>query len=189
MGEQVRRAVYPGSFDPPTMGHLDIIQRAARLFDELIVAVAVNSQKQSLFSLDERVQMLRECCGHLPNVRIASLEGLLARFAQQVGACAIVRGLRAEVYDKNIHITLICPGFVRTEVSLHALRGDGQEHGQMDETIAKGMPAEVCARHILNALHKRKEEVSIARYEKIALYLKRFTPGLFSKLIRKAKVA
>jgi pantetheine-phosphate adenylyltransferase len=95
MGEQVRRAVYPGSFDPPTMGHLDIIQRAARLFDELIVAVAVNSQKQSLFSLDERVQMLRECCGHLPNVRIASLEGLLARFAQQVGACAIVRGLRA----------------------------------------------------------------------------------------------
>ena len=95
MGEQVRRAVYPGSFDPPTMGHLDIIQRAARLFDELIVAVAVNSQKQSLFSLDERVQMLQACCGHLPNVRIASLEGLLARFAQQVGACAIVRGLRA----------------------------------------------------------------------------------------------
>jgi short-subunit dehydrogenase len=78
---------------------------------------------------------------------------------------------------------------VRTEVSLHALRGDGQEHGQMDETIAKGMPAEVCARHILNALHKRKEEVYIARYEKIALYLKRFAPGLFSKLIRRAKVA
>ncbi len=95
MGEQVRRAVYPGSFDPPTLGHLDIIQRAARLFDELIVAVAVNAQKQSLFSLQERVQMLQECCGHLPNVRIASLEGLLARFAEQVGACAIVRGLRA----------------------------------------------------------------------------------------------
>jgi len=97
--------------------------------------------------------------------------------------------LRAEVYDSNIHITLICPGFVRTEVSLHALRGDGQEHGRMDETIEKGMPAEVCARHILNALHKRKEEVYIARYEKIALYLKRFAPGLFSKLIRRAKVA
>jgi pantetheine-phosphate adenylyltransferase len=95
MGEQVRRAVYPGSFDPPTMGHIDIIQRAARLFDELIVAVAVNSQKQPLFSLEERVQMLQECCAHLPNVRIASLEGLLAHFAQQVGACAIVRGLRA----------------------------------------------------------------------------------------------
>jgi len=95
MGVQARRAVYPGSFDPPTMGHLDIIQRAAQLFDELIVAVAVNSQKQPLFSLEERMQMLQECCAHLPNVRVASLDGLLARFAQQVGACAIVRGLRA----------------------------------------------------------------------------------------------
>ncbi|MCS6923127.1 MAG: pantetheine-phosphate adenylyltransferase [Fimbriimonadales bacterium] len=95
MGEQVRRAVYPGSFDPPTMGHLDIIQRAAQLFDELIVAIAINSQKQPLFSLEERVQMLQECCGHLPNVRVASLDGLLAHFARQVGACAIVRGLRA----------------------------------------------------------------------------------------------
>lgn len=95
MGEQARRAVYPGSFDPPTLGHLDIIQRAAQLFDELIVAIAVNSQKQPLFSLEERMQMLQECCAHLPNVRVASLDGLLARFAQQVGACAIVRGLRA----------------------------------------------------------------------------------------------
>ncbi len=95
MGEQVRRAVYPGSFDPPTMGHLDIIQRAAQLFDEVIVAVAVNSQKQPLFSLEERVEMLQECCKALGNVRVAALDGLLARFAQQVGACAIVRGLRA----------------------------------------------------------------------------------------------
>jgi len=130
--------------------------------------------------------------------QIAVVSSLLGKFSTPLRSayCASKHALhgyfdalRAEVYDKNIHITLICPGFVRTEVSLHALRGDGQEHGQMDETIAKGMPAEVCARHILNALHKRKEEVSIARYEKIALYLKRFTPGLFSKLIRKAKVA
>lgn len=92
---RVRRAVYPGSFDPPTLGHLDIITRAARLFDELIVAVAVNSQKKPLFTLDERVEMLRECCPHLPNVRILPLQGLLAQFAQEVGACAIVRGLRA----------------------------------------------------------------------------------------------
>lgn len=95
MGEQARKAVYPGSFDPPTLGHLDIIQRAARLFDELVVAIAVNSQKQPLFSLEERAQMLCECCGHLPNVRVATLEGLLVQFAQQMGACAIVRGLRA----------------------------------------------------------------------------------------------
>ncbi len=94
-GNSVRRAVYPGSFDPPTLGHLDVIERAARLFDELIVAVAVNTDKKPLFSLQERVEMLQECCAHLPNVRVTQLEGLLARFAQQMGACAIVRGLRA----------------------------------------------------------------------------------------------
>jgi|FaiFalFF_MnMetaG_3_1042247.scaffolds.fasta_scaffold01350_8 pantetheine-phosphate adenylyltransferase len=93
--KRARRAVYPGSFDPPTLGHLDVIERAARLFDELIVAVAVNADKKPLFSLQERVEMLRECCAHLPNVRVIQLEGLLARFAQQMGACAIVRGLRA----------------------------------------------------------------------------------------------
>jgi len=95
MSQVVRRAVYPGSFDPPTMGHIDIIARAARLFDELIVAVAINSEKRPLFSLQERVEMLQECCRALPNVRVVPLQGLLARFAQEVGACAIVRGLRA----------------------------------------------------------------------------------------------
>lgn len=94
-GKAVRRAVYPGSFDPPTMGHVDVITRAARLFDELIVAVAVNADKKPLFSLQERVEMLQECCCSLSNVRVMPLQGLLARFAQEVGACAIVRGLRA----------------------------------------------------------------------------------------------
>ncbi|MDW8106178.1 MAG: SDR family oxidoreductase [Armatimonadota bacterium] len=129
---------------------------------------------------------------------IAVVSSLLGKFSTPLRSayCASKHALhgyfdalRSEVYDKNIFVTLICPGFVRTEVSLHALRGDGSEHGQMDETIAKGMPAEVCAQRILNALYKRKEEVYIARYELIALYLKRFAPGLFSKLIRKAKVA
>lgn len=92
---RIRRAVYPGSFDPPTLGHLDIIARSTHLFDELIVAIAVNAQKKPLFSLEERVEMLQECCQHLSNVRVVPLRGLLARFAQEVGACAIVRGLRA----------------------------------------------------------------------------------------------
>jgi len=129
---------------------------------------------------------------------IAVVSSLLGKFSTPLRSayCAskhalhgFFDALRAEVYDKNIYVTLICPGFVRTEVSLHALRGDGSEHGQMDDTIAKGMPPDVCARRIVNALYKRKEEVYIARYELIALYLKRFAPGLFSKLIRKAKVA
>lgn len=90
-------AIYPGSFDPPTLGHLDIIGRAAHLFDELIVAIAVNSAKQPLFSVEERLLLLRECCAKLsPTVRVLSFEGtLLVGFAEQVGAQVIVRGLRA----------------------------------------------------------------------------------------------
>jgi len=129
--------------------------------------------------------------------QIAVVSSLLGKFStpRQSAYCASKHALhgyfdslRSEVYDQGIRITLICPGFVRTEVSIHALRGDGQEHGVLDNRIAKGMPAEVCARHILNAIYKRKEEVYIARYEKIALYLKRFAPGLLSKLMRKVKL-
>jgi len=72
-----------------------VIVRPAQLFDEVIVAVAVNSQKRPLFTLQERMQMLQQCCKHLPNVRVQALEGLLVEFAKQVGACTIVRGLRA----------------------------------------------------------------------------------------------
>jgi pantetheine-phosphate adenylyltransferase len=93
----MRRAIYPGSFDPITNGHLDVIQRASQLFDELVVAVALNDQKHksSLFSLEERFTTLQEVCHDIPNVRIARLEGLLVNFARQHGASAIVRGLRA----------------------------------------------------------------------------------------------
>jgi pantetheine-phosphate adenylyltransferase len=93
----MRRAIYPGSFDPITNGHLDVIQRASSLFDELVVAVALNDakHKSSLFSLEERFTMLQEVCREIPNVRIAKLEGLLVNFARQNGASAIVRGLRA----------------------------------------------------------------------------------------------
>ena len=93
----MRRAIYPGSFDPVTNGHLDVIQRASRLFDDLIVAVAFNDQKQisTLFSTDERIELLRQSCHDIPNARIVKLDGLLVEFAKQQGACAIVRGLRA----------------------------------------------------------------------------------------------
>jgi pantetheine-phosphate adenylyltransferase len=93
----MRRAIYPGSFDPITNGHLDVIQRASHLFDELVVAVALNDQKHksSLFSLDERFTILQEVCREIPNVRIAKLGGLLVDFAREHGASAIVRGIRA----------------------------------------------------------------------------------------------
>ena len=88
-------ACCPGSFDPVTNGHLDIVQRAAALFDEVTVAVLVNHSKKSLFTVDERMQMLREVCAHLPNVKVDSFEGLLVDFCRARGITAVVKGLRA----------------------------------------------------------------------------------------------
>jgi pantetheine-phosphate adenylyltransferase len=88
-------AIYPGSFDPVTNGHLDVIERARKLFDEVVVAVAHNDEKQPLFSLKERLDLLRETAGRIDNVRITEFKGLLVEFAQAQNAGAVVRGLRA----------------------------------------------------------------------------------------------
>ena len=88
-------AMYPGSFDPVTKGHLDIIHRSARMFDKLIVAVLINSAKRPLFTVEERVALLRECCRDLPNVEVKSFDGLTVEFARTNGASVMVRGLRA----------------------------------------------------------------------------------------------
>ena len=88
-------AVYPGSFDPVTKGHLDIIERAASLVDELVVAVLKNNAKTPLFSEEERVKMIKDVTAHIPNVRVESFSGLSVDFAKQCGAKFIVRGLRA----------------------------------------------------------------------------------------------
>ena len=91
----MRRAIYPGSFDPVTNGHLDVIERARKLFDEVVVAVAHNDQKLPLFSLEERLDFLRQVTASLPGVKIAPLDGLLVEFAVRQNAHAVVRGLRA----------------------------------------------------------------------------------------------
>jgi pantetheine-phosphate adenylyltransferase len=91
----VRRAVCPGSFDPVTNGHLDIIGRASGLFDEVIVGVLVNEGKTGLFTVDERIAMLREVTAGYPNVRIESFQGLLVDFCRTQGATVVVKGLRA----------------------------------------------------------------------------------------------
>jgi pantetheine-phosphate adenylyltransferase len=89
------RAIYAGSFDPVTFGHLDIIQRSSKVADELIVGVLYNRAKSPLFSVEERVKMLEEVTKELPNVKIKSFTGLLVDFARESGAHIIVRGLRA----------------------------------------------------------------------------------------------
>lgn len=88
-------AVCPGSFDPITYGHLDIITRGAKVFDEVNVVVLSNSSKQPLFSVNERIELIRQVTKHLPNVKVDSFQGLLVDYANNVGASAIIRGLRA----------------------------------------------------------------------------------------------
>ncbi|PGM54876.1 pantetheine-phosphate adenylyltransferase [Bacillus sp. AFS053548] len=90
-----RIAVCPGSFDPITLGHLDIIKRGARVFDEVIVVVLNNSAKNSLFTLEERIELITEATSTIPNVRVDSFSGLLMDYAKKINASAILRGLRA----------------------------------------------------------------------------------------------
>ena len=91
----MKRAIYPGSFDPLTLGHLDMIKRSAKIVDELVVGVLNNSAKNSLFSLDERVSMIKEMTESMPNVTVASFDGLLVDYMKEINATIIVRGLRA----------------------------------------------------------------------------------------------
>ena len=91
----MKKAIYPRSFDPLTLGHLDIIERSARIVDELVVGVLNNSAKNSLFSLDERVSMIKEMTDSMPNVTVTSFNGLLVDYMREIDATIIVRGLRA----------------------------------------------------------------------------------------------
>ena len=91
----MKRAIYPGSFDPITFGHLDIIERSSKIVDELVIGVLHNSAKNSLFSLDERVSMIKETTKHLPNVKVGSFDGLLVDYMKDIDASIIIRGLRA----------------------------------------------------------------------------------------------
>ena len=91
----MKKAIYPGSFDPLTLGHLDIIERSARIVDELVVGGLNNSAKNSLFSLEERVSMIKEMTDSMPNVTVTSFNGLLVDYMREIDATIIVRGLRA----------------------------------------------------------------------------------------------
>ena len=103
----MRRAIYPGSFDPITMGHLDIIERSARLFDEVIVALLLNIEKQPMFTTEERVEMIREVTPW-SNVRVGTFEGLLVHFAVQQQAQFVVRGIRAiSDYEYELQMALM----------------------------------------------------------------------------------
>ena len=101
-------AIYPGSFDPVTSGHLNIIQRAAKIFDKLIVCVMVNAGKNPMFTLEERVDLIRRVTSNLPNVEVDSSNELLADYAKRRGSCVIVKGLRAgSDFENEFQMALI----------------------------------------------------------------------------------
>lgn len=132
----MRRGVYPGSFDPLTLGHLDVIRRSAKLVDELIVAVLHNSSKNSLFSSDERVSMIKEVTADIPNVKVTTFNGLLVDYMEEVDANIIVRGLRA-VTDFEYELQMaqtnhIANGEVETIFLITSL-----EYSYLSSTIVK----------------------------------------------------
>ena len=101
-------AIYPGSFDPPTNGHLDLIERGSKMFEELIVAVLRNSEKSPMFAVSQRVDMLRELTRHLDNIQIAAFDGLMVQFAKSVGAACVLRGIRAvSDYEYELQMALM----------------------------------------------------------------------------------
>lgn len=119
------RAVCPGSFDPVTNGHLDIIRRSAAIFDELVVATGTNPSKSRLFEPEERLEMLREVCADLPNVTICGFTGLIVDFCREIDAQAIVKGLRGgndyeyelPMAQMNAHLTGVETVFLTTNAS------------------------------------------------------------------------
>jgi pantetheine-phosphate adenylyltransferase len=129
-------AVYPGSFDPITNGHLDLVERGSKIFGQLIVAVLRNSGKNPLFSVEERVDMMRETTRHLPNVSVDCFDGLLVDYAAQKKAGVILRGLRAvsdfenemqmalmnRKLDKNLEIVFMMPAVAFTYLSSRLVR-------------------------------------------------------------------
>ena len=151
----MRRAIYPGSFDPVTNGHLDVIERARKLFDEVIVAVAYNDQKQPLFTLEERLELLRATINGADRVLIAPLPGLLVDFAVQQKATAVIRGLRAvsdfefefqmalmnRKLEASVETIFLMPKEEYTYLSSRIVK----EIARLGGDIAKFVPAEVVA--------------------------------------------
>ncbi|MBW2220600.1 MAG: SDR family oxidoreductase [Deltaproteobacteria bacterium] len=136
--------------------------------------------------------MLEKKSGHI--VVISSIMGVMttplrsAYCASKHALHGFFDALRSEIWKDDISVTIVCPASIKTGISLNALTGDGQTHGKMDPQQAKGMSPEICAKKIINAVRKRREQVVIGPPVKYATLIKRFVPGIFSMIIRRAKV-
>ena len=130
------KAIYPGSFDPITFGHIDIIERASKIVDELVVGVLCNSAKNPLFSLDERVSMIEEMTKHLPNVTVQAFDGLLVDYMNKIGATLIVRGLRA-VTDFEYELQIAQTNHVQNEYIETIFLTTNLNYSYLSSTIVK----------------------------------------------------
>ena len=132
----MKRAIYPGSFDPVTNGHMDIIRRSANIVDELYVGVLNNSAKNSLFSLEERVSMIKEMTKDIPNVKVASFDGLLVDYMNEIGATIIIRGLRA-VTDFEYELQIAQANHVQNEEIETIFLTTDLKYSYLSSTIVK----------------------------------------------------
>ncbi|MEE1102361.1 MAG: pantetheine-phosphate adenylyltransferase [Agathobacter sp.] len=132
----MKRAIYPGSFDPITFGHLDIIERSSKIVDELVVGVLHNSAKKSLFSLDERVSMIKETTKNLPNVKVESFDGLLVDYMNKIDASIIIRGLRA-VTDFEYELQIAQSNHVQNEQIETIFLTTNLNYSYLSSTIVK----------------------------------------------------
>jgi len=151
----MRTVIYPGSFDPLTNGHLDLIQRASKLFDQVIVAIAKNESKRPLFTLDERLDLVGQAVKTLPNVSIDAFDGLLVSYVKKQGSQAIIRGLRAvsdfefefqlalmnRKLDEQIETIFMMPKDTYTFLSSRIVK----EIARLGGDVSAFVPPEVCA--------------------------------------------
>ena len=153
-------AVYPGTFDPITMGHVDIIKRALNLFDELIIAVAINASKQPLFTLQERIDMILEAFPDTSRIRVEAAEGLIVNFANSHKATALVRGIRAvsdfdyefqmalanRKLNKDVESVFLMPGFRWIYISSSIIKDIARNGGDVSDMVPP---------HVIAALQRK----------------------------------
>lgn len=152
-----KRAVYPGTFDPITLGHIDIIKRASKLVDELIVGVLNNNSKTPLFTPEERVEMIRESVADMPNVKVMAFDGLLVDFAKQQKALFVVRGLRAvtdfeyefqmaqanRIIDKDVDTVFLTTSNAYSYISSSTVRELASFGGDISKFVTKSVEKKV----------------------------------------------
>ena len=149
----MRTAIYPGSFDPITLGHLNIIERAANIFEHLIVCVGYNSKKDPMFTAEERVALIRRVTQNMPNVEVEASDELLAQYAAKKGACVVVKGLRAvsdfeseftmSLINKKLNPELDTMFLAAEEKYMYLSSSAVKELGHYDVALSEFLPAEV----------------------------------------------